>query len=384
MNYTAEVKGLDVWPELFEAYRIDVLRGGELISGRLLPGLDPQSEPVRDALARWEGSYEARRGPAGWELLLYRPLERKERWVLHVGLLLLTLFSTMVAGSLLRGHHPIGYWFLPLGGEFWLPIPASVNPDRLAAGLPFGLSLVVILFLHETGHYVAARYHRVGASPPYFIPVPPYLSIIGTLGAFIRLRSPLLNRRQLLDIGVAGPLASFVASIPILWWGLAHSRVVSTASGAPGLYLVRFLNQEIWLGGSPIFTGLVKLLLDFGGEGQVLWLHPVAFAGWIGLFVTALNLLPISQLDGGHILYAMVGRRQKTMAWVFFLALLPLGFLWAGWWLWALLVFVVGRGRVGHPPVFNGEKELTPGRVAVGAVAAAAFLLCFVAVPFRL
>jgi membrane-associated protease RseP (regulator of RpoE activity) len=113
-------------------------------------------------------------------------------------------------------------------------------------------------------------------------------------------------------------------------------------------------------------------------------MHPIAFAGWLGLFVTALNLLPISQLDGGHLLYALLGSRQRLAAWAFFLALIPLGFLWAGWWLWAVLVAGVGRGRIRHPPLYN--SELGPGavRVAVGLAAVLAFVLCFVPVPFRL
>jgi len=113
-------------------------------------------------------------------------------------------------------------------------------------------------------------------------------------------------------------------------------------------------------------------------------LHPVAFAGWLGLFVTALNLLPISQLDGGHILYAAVGSRQKQFAWLFFFALLPLGYLWAGWWLWAVLVFAIGRGRVWHPPVFDADQGLTRNRALVALAAVVIFVVCFVPMPFKL
>ena len=385
MYSDAPVKGLADWPQLFEIYRSEKIRGGEIVSGRLLPGLDTSSPAVRDALDRWPGPYESRRRAGAWELLLYRPAERRERWWLHVGLLIVTLLSTILAGAMLAGQQPIGFALLPLGAEWSLPIPVSLKFDAFLLGAPFGVALVTILFLHESGHYVTARHHRISVSPPYFIPFPPYVSVIGTLGAFIRLRSPLMNRRALLEVGVAGPLASFLASLPVLWWGLLHSRVISPAPpGIPGPYLIRFMGQEIWLGGSIIFSGMVRLLLDFGGGGEVLLLHPVAFAAWVGLFVTALNLLPISQLDGGHILYSLLGDRQQKLALIFFILLLPLGFLWAGWWLWAAVVFIVGRGRVGHPPVFNEDRGLTRTGMTLVLAAALVFILCVVAVPFRL
>ncbi len=384
MHFNPPVKGHDELRHLFAVHRLQTIAAGEVISGRLLPGLDPELPPLKDALERWPGTYECRSGPEGWELLLFEARPVRERWWVHAGLFLLTLLSTMVAGGLLSGRRPIRFEALPLVGGWWLPLPAAIDSASLLAGVPFALALVTILALHESGHYLAARGYRISVSPPYFIPFPPYISIIGTLGAFIRLRSPLMNRRQLLDVGVAGPLASFFASLPVLWWGLLHSRIVQVPSATPGPYLVRFASEDIWIGGSPAFSGLVRALLDFSGQGEVLWLHPVAFAGWLGLFVTALNLLPIAQLDGGHILYAALGSRQKALAWFFFLALIPLGFLWAGWWVWALLIFAVGKGRVGHPPVFNAQRDLGTGRRMMSAAAALIFLLCFVPIPFWL
>jgi membrane-associated protease RseP (regulator of RpoE activity) len=244
---------------------------------------------------------------------------------------------------------------------------------------------VFVLALHEAGHYYAAKAHALSVSPPYFIPFPPWVSIIGTLGAFIRLRSPVPSRSALLDVGAAGPLLSFAASLPLLWWGLLNSRVVPVVAEYPTPYMVQFANvEQFWLGGSLAMSAVARFALGFSGSGHVLDLHPVAFAGWLGLFVTALNLLPISQLDGGHILYSMLGRRQRPVAWVFFVVLLPLGLLWAGWWLWAVLIFVIGRGRVWHPPLFNAEEGLRAGRMAVGIVAAIVFALCFVPMPFTL
>jgi hypothetical protein len=375
--------------EIFAIYRVDSVMGGRVVSGRLLPGLHPGSLQVRQFLDRWPGSHSARSSPHGWELLLFEPRDRRERWWLHIALLLLTLLSTTVAGSLLSGLWPVRFAFvaaiLPVFGGWWFPIPVGFDVPALWVGAPFGIALVFVLALHEAGHYWAAKAHALSVSPPYFIPFPPYVSIIGTLGAFIRLRSPVPNRSALLDVGVAGPLLSFVASLPFLWWGLLNSHVVPVVAEYPTPYMVQFANvEQFWLGGSLAMSAVARLALGFSGSGQVLDLHPVAFAGWLGLFVTALNLLPISQLDGGHILYSMLGRRQRPVAWVFFVALLPLGLLWAGWWLWAVLIFVIGRGRVWHPPLFNAEEGLKAGRMAVGIVAAIVFALCFVPVPFTL
>ncbi len=368
---------------VFEFCRVQQLPAGRMLSGQLLPGLTPEAPAVREFLSRWPGSAGWRGGPAGWELFLFEPAPRRERWWLHAALLIVTLFSTITAGSLLAGQVPIWFQRWPIVGDWWIPIPAALDPGAFVLGLPFGLALVGILALHEAGHYFAARHHRISVTPPFFIPFPPYISVIGTLGAFIRLRSPVLDRRTLLDVGVAGPLASFLVSLPVLWWGLAHSPVV-TVMRAPTAYLVRFAGERFWLGGSLAMTALSRLLVDFPEAGQVVELHPIAFAGWLGLFVTALNLLPISQLDGGHILYAMLGSRQRPLAWLFFLALIPLGFLWAGWWAWAILVFAIGRGRVQHPPLYNAEDGPGRVRVALGLAAALAFVLCFVPIPFRL
>jgi len=377
-------QGLNDFHIVLAAYRVDKVPRGRVIVGQLWPGLDPESPTVRDYLERWSGGHSLRQGPFGWELLLFQPERRRERWWLHILLLALTLFSTTVAGSLLAGFSPVGFIAVPLVGSWWLPVPVELDAAALVPGLPFGLALVLVLALHEAGHYFAARHHSISVTPPYFIPFPPYVSIIGTLGAFIRLRSPVLSRNQLLDVGVAGPLMSFFASLPLLWWGLVNSEVVSVSSQMSSQYLVRFGSEQFWLGGSLAMSTIARFVLGLSGSSQVVALHPVAFAGWLGLFVTALNLLPISQLDGGHILYAALGARQKLLAWAFFLALLPLGYLWPGWWIWAVLVFGIGRGRMWHPPIFNAEPGLTRARAVTALAAAVIFVLCFVPVPFWL
>jgi membrane-associated protease RseP (regulator of RpoE activity) len=354
------------------------------LSGCLRPGLDPDAPEVRSVLAGWRGARAARPGPFGWELFLFEPAPRRERWALHAVLFLLTVFSTVLAGSLLAGRYPIEFAALTLVRGWWLPIPASLDVVALVDGLPFGIALVTVLALHEAGHYFTARRYGVSVTPPYFIPFPPYVSVIGTLGAFIRLRSPVLGRRALLDVALAGPFLSFVGSLPLIWWGLVHSRVLDAGSAGPGGYLVRFAGERFWLGGSALVSGLVGLFADLPGPQYMVELHPIAFAGWLGLFVTALNLLPISQLDGGHILYALLGRHQRPLAWVFFAALIPLGLLWPGWWVWAVLVFVIGRGRVRHPPLFAEHESLGRAREIAGWAAVLVFLFCFVPVPFRI
>jgi hypothetical protein len=374
---------------VFALWRVDRVAGGRVITGRLLPELEPDSPQVREFLAGWQGSHSTRSGEYGYEVLLFEPSDRGERWWLHGLLFFVTLFSTTVAGSLLAGHPPLRFLMLPAWPPVWLPMPVSLDLGALATGLPFGISLVGILMLHEAGHYVAAKRHVISVTPPFFIPFPPYVSVIGTLGAFIRLRSPVMSRNALLDVGVAGPLASFVASIPLLWWGLLHSSVIMAEASSS--YLIIFTadsganSQEwFWLGDSAVMWALSQLLVGLDASRQVLELHPVAFAGWLGLFVTALNLLPLAQLDGGHILYAALGQRQRPLAWAFFLFLIPLGLLWAGWWVWAVLVLVVGRGRIRHPSLFNAEQGLTAGRRVLALLAAILFVACFVPVPFNL
>jgi len=380
-------QGLTELPSFFALWRVENVPGGRVITGRLLPGLDLDAPEVSEFLKHWDGRHSARSGPHGLDVLLFEPTVRRERWWLHGLLLATTLFSTTVAGGLLVGRSAIEFAALAYWQGAWLPVPVGFDLWAWMAGLPFGISLVAVLALHEAGHYVAAKRHSISVTPPFFIPFPPYVSIIGTLGAFIRLRSPVMSRNALLDVGVAGPVMSFLASIPLLWWGLSHSTIAPLVH-VPGPYVIDFSSGSgvdyFSLGDSLAMAALARVLLGFDAASQVLDLHPVAFAGWLGLFVTALNLLPLSQLDGGHILYAALGRYQRPLAWTFFIALVPLGFYWAGWWVWAALVFAVGRGRIRHPAVFDAERGLTPARRAVALGAAILFLLCFVPIPFAL
>jgi membrane-associated protease RseP (regulator of RpoE activity) len=237
---------------------------------------------------------------------------------------------------------------------------------------------------HEMGHYVAARVHRVRASLPYFIPFPPYFSVIGTVGAFIRLRGPIVQRTVLFDIGSAGPFASFVLSLPLLVLGLALSVVVPGETDLGSPFVIYFLEQPVWLGNGVLTHALASL---FGpgavGEAPIL-LHPLALVGWLGLFVTTLNLLPLGQLDGGHVLYALDPRRHVRAARLFLVALVPLGLLWWGWWAWAGIVLFLHRGRVAHPRVVQDRAEIGTVRRVLGWILIAMFLATFVPVPIRL
>jgi membrane-associated protease RseP (regulator of RpoE activity) len=244
-----------------------------------------------------------------------------------------------------------------------------------ATGFSFSLPLLAILFCHEMGHYLTARHYQVNVSPPFFIPGPPAPIAIGTLGAFIRLRTILNDRRQLLDIGVAGPIAGFVVALPVLWIGLAHSQVFASESGATGM--------QVSLGwGMALGDSVVTLLLrHFTHTGGAVVLSPMAFAGWLGMFVTMLNLLPIAQLDGGHILYAALPRAQRHVARFFFVLVVLLGYLSKSWFLWAFVVLILSRGQFGHPPVLDAYRPLPKSRIWLLVASLVLFALTFTPAP---
>lgn len=276
-------------------------------------------------------------------------------WRWNLLLFALTVVSTLWAGAYLEGAP----WDFPLR-----------DPGRLLDGAPFSASLLGILAAHEFGHYVAARRYGLNVTLPFFIPLP-VLSPIGTLGAVIRMKTPIYTRRMLLDVGAAGPLAGIVVAIPVAVWGVLHSPVLPVGDAV-----------GIRLGEPLLFQAVVALAGVTPPEGQDVYLGSVAFAGWIGFLVTALNLLPLGQLDGGHILYALAGRLQHAVGWAVLAALLILGWWWPGWYVWALLIIVLIRVR--HPPVLDPEIGLDARRVAVGWLSMALFAACFTPVPFDL
>jgi membrane-associated protease RseP (regulator of RpoE activity) len=271
---------------------------------------------------------------------------------------------------------------IPYAPWFGFPIGAVSLPEFArgwAAGLVFSGPLLAILLAHEMGHYLVARSYDLDVSPPYFIPVPFVPSFIGTMGAFIRLRTIVTDRRQLFDVAVAGPIAGFVVALPVLWLGLASS------TPTPG-----FDRMVLLLGGNAIQLGdslLTMALRDFVlPEGSGASVHPLAFAGWLGMFVTMLNLLPIAQLDGGHILFSVLPRWQPRVALAFIGIVIALGWYsgWIGWWIFGAFVMLLSRGRIGHPPVLDAYRPLPSGRRWMVWAALALFVITFTPVPFRI
>ena len=301
-------------------------------------------------------------GPDGIPVgVVRRPPPPPRRVWLHVLLFVATLVSTTLVGGLAFGELPSGFK------------PASftqvlLHPAVLSAGFAFSVPLLIILLAHEMGHYIACRYHRLDATLPFFLPVP---IGIGTLGAFIRIRTPLLNKRELFDVGASGPLAGFVVALPVLFAGIGLSQPIAELP-----------KGGVMIFGEPLaFKALAWLVHTDVPPGGDLLLHPLGFAAWFGLLVTALNLLPFGQLDGGHITYALFGRWQRRIAWPLLAVLVVLGFWWSGWWIWAAIALVM---RVRHPWIPDEAATLDPRRRLLGFLCIAVFLLCFTPEPIKL
>ena len=275
----------------------------------------------------------------------------------------LTLLTTTVVGAAMQSDFNRN---IPFDVERAFDLYSWIwrHPLSLLHGLPFSLTLLTILLAHEFGHYLAAMYHRVDASLPFFLPSP----FLGTFGAFIKVRSPIYSKRVLFDIGVSGPLAGFVFVLPALAIGLAFSKVI------PGI-----VHQGSLQFGVPGLERLLELLIFPGAASADIYLHPVARAAWVGMFTTALNLLPIGQLDGGHILYSFFPGRHRLISRLVALALLPLCWFWWGWMLWGLGMLWLGR----HHPMIIDDGDLGTGRRKLGLAALIIFGLCFILVPLR-
>jgi membrane-associated protease RseP (regulator of RpoE activity) len=262
-----------------------------------------------------------------------------------LGLVLITLLTTTVIGAEIAG----------VTAE-----QSQADPTVLLRGLPYAVALMAILSIHELGHYIAARFYNVRATLPYFIPVPFFL---GTLGAFIQMRSPVPHRKALFDIGIAGPLAGFLVTVPLLIWGLAHSAVVPL-SDASGLLNFQSLNPRFSL----LLTVLSKWALGSQLTAKMaIHLHPVAVAGYIGLIVTAFNLMPVGQLDGGHIVHAMFGQRTGiAIGQVVRLLVLVRAMLEPDLLVWAIILLLL---PVADEPALNDVSELDNWRDVAGLLA---------------
>ena len=281
----------------------------------------------------------------------------RDRYWLHALLFALTLVTTCMVGAAMQYDFERNVPFeldrsLGLWGFFWS------HPAALLQGVPYSLTLLLILLAHEFGHYLAAVFHQVDSSLPYFLPWPG----LGTFGAFIRIRSPIYTRRALFDIGGAGPLAGFVFLLPALAVGLAFSKVI------PGI-----AHQGSWHFGVPALQWLLERIVFPGTASGDIYLHPVARAAWVGMFATALNLLPIGQLDGGHILYSFFPARHRAVSKALCILMLPLGIFWRAWIFWAIILLWLGRR---HPIIYDAT-EPSAARRKLGWLALAIFILCF-------
>lgn len=242
--------------------------------------------------------------------------------------------------------------------------PAMIDPASMPSGLPYSITLLAILLAHELGHYLTCGYYGIAASLPYFLPAP---TLIGTFGAFIRIRSAIFSRTQLFDVGVAGPLAGFALLLPMLAIGVAYSKVI------PGIGY-----QGDFMFDTPLILRALEAAIFPGVRPTDIYLHPVARAAWVGLLATSLNLLPIGQLDGGHILYSLVGKYHRFLTHLFIVALIPLGIFYSwSWFLWAALLFLFARK---HPKIYD-ESPLGRGRRRLGLLSFLILIGSFSASP---
>ncbi len=308
--------------------------------------------------------------------------------LVNIVLFAVTLLSVLYTGSLQGGA--VGEMLFSEGAEF------SIWPvaRMLWTGWPFAASLLGILLAHELGHYFAARWHGAPVTLPYFIPHP--TGFLGTMGAVIRMKAPIRNRRVLLDIGVAGPLAGLAVALPVVIVGLELSEVSVLPTGdflLEGnsiLYLLakllvhgEFLPKPATYGGVPPL--LYWVVFFFTGQpaplgGVDVMIHPVALAGWAGLLVTGLNLIPAGQLDGGHVLYVLIGRTVRKWQPLIIGGLFLLGFAWSGWWFWAILIYMFGRQ---HPQLLDEITPLDPGRRMVALGTLLLFFIVIVPIPLQ-
>ncbi|MGH9736409.1 MAG: site-2 protease family protein [Candidatus Acidiferrales bacterium] len=299
----------------------------------------------------------------------FQPAEIKPRpiWPATV-LFLLTVLSTLIVGSefalsYLQNREP----FSTTGTMMQMIVGPLRHPDLLALGVPFSFTLLLILMAHELGHYFACRIYGIDASYPYFIPAP---TLFGTFGAFIRIRSPITTRKALFDVGLAGPVVGFVLAVPAIAYGVAQAKVVPNVQ-----------STAVIVFGTPL---LMRWFIEwFHPNVNPSWvlLHPIARAAWVGLFATALNLLPVWQLDGGHIVYSLSSRLHQRISLAAGLTLVASGiYWWRGWIFWGLVLTVLAL-RFRHPPLYDPWERLGRARWIWAVIALAIFIVCFTPWP---
>ena len=320
-----------------------------------------ESVPVGDSdrLAHLRENFE----PLPVEHTSKPPLKFQDRKWLHLAILLLTIASTTLAGEAHYASFVTDFGVLPL---------TLSGGGLLLRGFWYSGTILAILGCHELGHYFACRYYDVDASLPFFLPAP--LPLTGTLGALIRIREPIPSKRMLFDIGIAGPIAGFIVAVPALVIGLWMSRVVVFPPDIEGLSL-----------GEPLLFKFVSWIMwGTTPEGYTVNLHPIAFAAWFGLLATALNLFPIGQFDGGHISYAVLGRKSSIVTLIMVGCAIVLTYFSLSWLVWTVLSVVMlsvfGRH---HPRTFDEDAPLDPIRLRLAILAVIMFALCFTPTPIE-
>ena len=301
------------------------------------------------------------------------PFSVKKRIWLNILLFVITVFSTIFVGLSMS----LGYLHADaVVGNSELPVDLETlsNPQVLSLSIIYAAVLLEILLGHELGHFLTCRYYRIDATLPYFIPAP---TLIGTLGAFIKIKSPITRKQQLFDIGVAGPLTGFILSLPALIYGLSISKVVRSIPPEESLispFVIHF--------GDPLILKIIGAVIFKNiPPGYEIFLHPVAFAGWVGILVTAFNLFPIGQLDGGHVAYALFGRKSQNLARFFLLVFVVMGvFFWIGWFIWAFIIVILG---LRHPRIQDEETPLSPKRKFIGFMIILIFIISFIPDPIK-
>ncbi len=274
----------------------------------------------------------------------------------HIVLFVLTFLSTLTVGA----FYVDAIVFKP---PFHFIMKSPLDIFR---GLPFSLTLMVILLAHELSHYLSSRKHHVVATLPYFIPAP---TLFGTFGAFIKMKSPITTKNALMDIGASGPLAGFVVSVVASVVGLSMSHLTAVTE----------VKESYIFGTSVLFYWMSRLVLGVIPNNYGVDMHPVAFAGWIGFFVTSINLIPVGQLDGGHIAYALLGEKHSAVSKILILLMILLGlFVWPGWAVWAVLLIILGFR---HPPIIYSDVPLDLKRKVIGWIALVIFVVTFIPIP---
>lgn len=288
-------------------------------------------------------------------------------WI-NIILFILTVFSIFTVGI----SWGLNYKFADMVKEnsaLTFNIRLLYDSDVLFLSFLYTAVLILILLGHEFGHYLSCRYYNIQATLPYFIPAPP--TLIGTLGAFIKIKSPITRKNQLFDIGIAGPLAGFFLSLPALVYGLYLSKIVPPLPRESSIVF-----------GEPLLIKLIgKWLFGEMAQGQDILLHPLGFAGWVGVLVTSLNLFPVGQLDGGHIFYAVLGSKTKVVSQIVLAGFFVMGiFFWIGWFIWGFIILFFG---LKHPRVADESAALSAGRKIVFFIILLIFIFSFIPDPIR-